>query len=150
MTVKLKSNLYVELVNFFLTFWHVNIFPNFWHCYQLYISAMGNVTQKTLLGLLSWCPIFNLTHWGRAKMVAIFADDIFKCIFFNENACVSIKISLKFVPKGSISNIPALVWIMAWRRPGNKPLSEPMMVRLPTHICVTQPQWVESSQSNSF
>ena len=31
---------------------------------------------------------------------------------------------------------------MAWRRPGDKPLSEPMMVRLPTHICVTRPQWV--------
>ena len=31
---------------------------------------------------------------------------------------------------------------MAWRRPGDKPLSEPMMVRLLTHICVTRPQWV--------
>ena len=31
---------------------------------------------------------------------------------------------------------------MAWRRPGDKPLSEPMTVRLPTHICATQPQWV--------
>ena len=43
-----------------------------------------------------------------------FADDIFKCIFFNENVLISIKISLKFVPKGPISNIPALVQIMAW------------------------------------
>ena len=32
---------------------------------------------------------------------------------------------------------------MAWRRPGDKPLSEPMMVRLTTHICVTRPQWVK-------
>ena len=31
---------------------------------------------------------------------------------------------------------------MAWRRPGDKPLSEPMMVSLSTHICVTRPQWV--------
>ena len=30
---------------------------------------------------------------------------------------------------------------MAWRRPGDKPLSEPMMVFLLTHICVTQLQW---------
>ena len=71
-----------------------------------------------------------------------FADDIFKRIFFNENVWISIKISLKFVPKGSINNIPALVQIMAWCRPGDKPLSEPMMVSLPTHICVTRPQWV--------
>ena len=64
-----------------------------------------------------------------------FADDIFKRIFFNENVWISIKISLKFVPKGPINNIPALVQIMAWRRSGDKPLSEPMMFSLPTHIC---------------
>ena len=57
-----------------------------------------------------------------------FADDIFKRIFFNENGWISIKISLKSLPKGPINNIPALVQIMAWRRPGDKPLSEPMMV----------------------
>ena len=71
-----------------------------------------------------------------------FADDIFKCIFQNENEWISPRISLKFVPKVRINNIPALVQIMAWRRPGDKPLSEPMMVSLLTHICVTRPQWV--------
>ena len=71
-----------------------------------------------------------------------FAEDIFKWIFLKENVPISIKISLKFVPKGPINNIPALVQIMAWRRPGDKPLSEPMIVNLPTHICVTRPQWV--------
>ena len=74
-----------------------------------------------------------------------FPDDIFKCIFFNENGRIFIKISLKFVPKVPINNIPALGQIMAWRRPGNKPLSEPMMVDLLMHICVTRPQWVNSS-----
>ena len=53
-----------------------------------------------------------------------------------------IKIPLKFVPRGSINNIPALVQIMAWRRPGTKPLSEPMMFNWLTHICLTRPQWV--------
>ena len=72
-----------------------------------------------------------------------FAEDIFKCIFFNENAWILIKISLKFVPQGPINNIPALVQIMAWCRPDDKPSSGPMMVRLPTHICVTRPQWVK-------
>ena len=70
-----------------------------------------------------------------------FADDIFKCIFVNENVWIPIKISLKFVPKGPINNIPALVQIMAWRHAGDKPLSEPKMVSLPTHICVTRPEW---------
>ena len=72
-----------------------------------------------------------------------FADDIFKRIFLNENVRITIKISLKFVPKVRINNIPALVQIMAWRRPGDKPLSGPMMVSLLTHICVTRPQWVK-------
>ena len=44
-----------------------------------------------------------------------FADDIIKCICFNENVRISIKISLKFVPKGPINNIPALFQIMACR-----------------------------------
>ena len=54
-----------------------------------------------------------------------FADDIFKCIFLNENVWISIRSSLKFVPTGPIYNIPAMVQITAWRWPGNKPLSEP-------------------------
>ena len=70
-----------------------------------------------------------------------FADDIFKCIFLNENEWISPRISLKFVPKVRINNIPALVQILAWRRSGGTPLSEPMMVSLLTHICVTRPQW---------
>ena len=71
-----------------------------------------------------------------------FADDFFKRIFLNENVWISIKISLRFVPKGPIYNIPAFVQIMAWRRPSDKPLSETMMDNLPTHICVSRPQWV--------
>ena len=74
-----------------------------------------------------------------------FPDDIFKCIFLNENVWILLQISLKFVPKGPINNIPALVQIMAWRRPGDKPLSEPRMESLLTHICVTRPQWVKQN-----
>ena len=73
-------------------------------------------------------------------------DDTFKWIFLNENVWISINISLKFVPRGLINNIPTLVQVMAWRRLGDKPLSEPMMVRLPTHICVTLPPWVKKER----
>ena len=38
-----------------------------------------------------------------------------------------VNISLNFIPKGLIVNMPALVQNMAWRRTGDKPLSEPMM-----------------------
>ena len=60
-----------------------------------------------------------------------FTDDILKWIFLNENVWISIEISLKFVSWGLISNTPALVQIMAWCWPCDKPLSERMMVSLP-------------------
>ena len=80
----------------------------------------------------------TLTHWGRDKMWRHFADGVFKCIFFNENVWISIKIPLNFILKCWINNIPAMVLIMAWRQPGNKPLSEPMIIKTLTHICVTR------------
>ena len=58
-----------------------------------------------------------------------FPDDISKCIFLTENVWISIDMLLNILRKGSINNIPALVQIMAWRRPGDKLLSESMMVK---------------------
>ena len=84
------------------------------------------------------------------KIGCHFADDIFKYIFLNEIVWIPIKISLKSVPECPINNIPALVQIMAWRRPGDKPSSGPIMVSLLTHICVTRPQWVKASGFNGM
>ena len=53
--------------------------------------------------------------------------DTCKHIFLNENVRIAIEMSLKCVPKDPIDNKPALVEIMAWRWPGDKPLSEPML-----------------------
>ena len=64
-----------------------------------------------------------LTHWVREY----FPDDIFKCIILNENIWILIKI-LSFIPKVRINVIPALVQMIAWCLPGDKPFSESMMV----------------------
>ena len=88
------------------------------------------------------CAIFCINSLRPRQNDRLFVDDIFKSIFLNENVWILIKISLKFVPKGLINNIPALIQLMAWRRLGEKPLSESMMVNLPTHICVSRPQWI--------
>ena len=66
-------------------------------------------------------PTSLLTHWGRDKMADI--SHIFKSNFLTEDMWIALDISLKFIPKGPINNIPALVQIMAWHRPGDKPLS---------------------------
>ena len=102
--------------------------------FRLLLARNGNLLSslwRYLRSLNSLRPRPNRRH---------FADDIFKCIFENENEWISPRISLKFVPKVRINNIPALVHITAWCRPGDKSLSEPMMVNLLTHICVTRPQ----------
>ena len=70
-----------------------------------------------------------------------FSDDIFEGIFFYGNVQILIKIPLKFVANGLIDNIPALGWIIAWRRSGGKPLSDLNIASLLTHICVTRPRW---------
>ena len=104
------------------------------------------------------CPFSPIAHdkgpitrpWGSINTLRPrqngrhFPDDIFKWISLNENVLITINISLKFVPRGPINSIPTLVQVMAWRWPGDKPLSEPMMVRLPTLICVTRLQWVKT------
>ena len=41
---------------------------------------------------------------AREKMTTLLPEDIYKRIFLNENARISIKISLKFVPRGPINN----------------------------------------------
>ena len=72
--------------------------------------------------------LYILTHLPLDKIAAILADEIFKRIFLNENFRISIKISLKFVPKGPIDNKSALVQVMAWHWTGDKSLPEAMVV----------------------
>ena len=52
-----------------------------------------------------------------------------KYIFLNENILISNEISLKYIPWGLIDDMSTLVHMMAWRRPGDKPLSEPMLTQ---------------------
>ena len=90
-------------------------------------GTLWNSTQNVLPIQGWWCLLQGLTHFPLDKMAANLADDIFCCIFLNENVWILIKISLKFVPKGPIDNETALVQVMDWRRTGHKPLSEPML-----------------------
>ena len=103
-----------------------------------YLHQCWNIVTWTLGNKLLW----NLNTLRPRQNGRHYADDTFKCIFLKENVRISIKISLNFVPKSPIDNIPALFKIMAWRRPGDKPLSVAMMVSLLTHICVARLQWV--------
>ena len=123
------------------------------------IPAHGILTYNTChkictqLSCALYSLVYNIVQGGFMEFINTlrprqggrhFPDDILKCIFLNWNVWISLTISLKCVRKVRIDNIPSLVQIMAWHRPGDKPLSEPMMVSLLTHTCVTRPQWVNT------
>ena len=67
-------------------------------------------------------------HWDRCKIPAISQTTFSNGFSWKINAWISLKISLKFVPGVRINNIPVLIQIMARCRPGDKPLSELIMV----------------------
>ena len=129
---------------------------NFWFCTEPQGSVVTKCPTGATWSVLNWHHFvsFNVNEHrtnsscfntlGPRQNGRHFPDDIFKWIFLNENVWIWINISLKFVAvaRGPINNIPPLVQIMAWRRPGDKPLSEPMMVTLLMHICISRPQWV--------
>ena len=68
-----------------------------------------------------------------------FADNSFKSIFLNEMHEFRLKVPWSLFLRVQFKIIRR--WFRKWRR-GDKPLSEPAMVRLPTNICVKWPQWV--------
>ena len=123
-----------------------------WRKVQNSDSKPINFIQQTAIASDFWQRVLRWINTLRPRQNGQhFPEDIFKLIFFNENIRIFIKISLKFVPKGPINNVRSLVQIMAWRHPGDKTLSEPMMVWLLMHICVARPQWVDTlrPQQNS-
>ena len=87
----------------------------------------------------STATVFN--HWSLNEIKALLQTTVSN-VFFNEIVLISIKTSLKFIPKSPITNIAALVQIIAGHWPGDKPLSEPMMMILLMYISIPQFQWV--------
>ena len=105
--------------------------PFHWHILDIHIpniivlthwsqDKMATISQMTFLNAFYWmyhigiCP----TLWGLGDFSTLRPRQngqwaISNCIFRNENVWISIKISLKFVPKGLINNNPALVHIVA-------------------------------------
>ena len=76
-----------------------------WICNYIHNASIPLLQVIIILTKPSECSFFVNTLRQNGHHFA----DIFKCIFLNENALIQIKISLKFVPKGPINNIPALV-----------------------------------------
>ena len=102
-------------------------------------DKMAAIHRKT-----NWIGIFVKPHkclggWA-SRTVWLRKTDSSGLFEFEKCSCMKmfifwLKFWVKFVPKGPIESVPALVQIMAWYRTGNKSLSEPMMA----YLCITRP-----------
>ena len=90
------------------------------------ITVMSQVGQQCI----SWCyELSHLTHWGRDKIDAILETTFSNAISWMKMDEFRSIFHRSLFLKVQLSNIPELVQIMAWRRTGDKPLSEPMMTQ---------------------
>ena len=96
----------------------------FVHIY-VYIRILDSMLAK-LISTSNRCPDVDLTYWDQDKLLS-FRRRHLEGIFLNGNVLNSIKVSPKFVSNDLINNNPALIQIMAWRRTGDKSLSDPLM-----------------------
>ena len=94
-----------------------------------YWSTTTNLQRKMGHTILWGGPLRTFNSSLRGQNGHNFIDPIFRCIFMDGKFCISIKISQKFVPKGSINNKSALVQVMAWRQTDDKLLSEPVLTQ---------------------
>ena len=151
-TSKAKTFLFAaENGLFYLTYWikrkrkrskvvtYTHNGKSFW---RIVLSLLQRTLKLVTFSLRRQADYHLLTHWGQDQMAAIYLATCLECTYLKENIWISIKISLKFVRKGPINNIPALAQIMAWHRPGDKSLSKSIMVNLLMHVCFTRPQWI--------
>ena len=113
-----------------------------WYTCNLTTSEISEVVSIVYPNILGHGQVITpVTHVTWSVVYIIY------CVFVNENVWISIKISMKFVPNDPINNSPALVQIMACRRPGNKPLSEPVMAEFTDAYMRTRPLWINRQNS---
>ena len=104
-----------------------------------WISFPGDMIRIESLQRKPWVKIHLLIHRSRDKMAANFLT--FSNVFsWTKTYMYKCRVRFHWSLFLRSNNIPALVQIMAWPRPGDKPLSEPMMISLVTHICVMRHQ----------
>ena len=96
-----------------------------------------NASAIPVMGVMK-CAAVHIWHMEAKTRWQLYEDVIFKCIFLNGNFPILTKIHwLKFITKCPFDEW-TLVQEMAWRRMGDKPLSEVIL----THVCVTLSEWV--------
>ena len=103
---------------------------HFWQCqWVTNICRDGpRITYSLFLlqGLTLIVAQFNTLIPGQSGQHLV--DNIYKCIFFDENYDILIKISPKLVPEIWTDNNSAMVHVMAWHQTGSKPIPESKLI----------------------
>ena len=96
--------------------------------YKLLEGLVGDSLLEVGLGKHSsaWCLTLNILR-PEPNAWMLFCTQTVNCFFLTENVAVSVKTSLKFVPKAIIDE-SALVQALAWLWTGAKPVPEQMMI----------------------
>ena len=163
-----EKTIYISMSHFCLL--HINGFPPNapWRKWNG-ITVLRNVAINTIQvpvshltaslcilpdNLLFWqtvsFPSSRLSHWGRDKMAVIFQTTFLNTFSWVKMYEFRSRFHLSLFLSFELRVSQHLVQIMAWRRPGDKPLSEPMMVILSTHICVTRASLSYTRQRHSY
>ena len=111
-------------------------------------NGMARIWQPSADSLTEHGPKGNNIHNQQGKLISPtqngchFTEDICRCIFVNEKFCILIKFHLNLFLMIQLTITQHWFKIMAWRRIGDKPSSEPMLNDSLTHICGTRGRWV--------
>ena len=115
-------------------------------CKLRYKCILRHKTSNCRCTIRGWHPdgvlFWQLTHWGRGKIAAISQTTMSSAFSRIKMLEYRLKFHWSLFLRVQLTISQQWYQLMAWCRPGDKPLSEPMMVRLPTHICITRSQWV--------
>ena len=82
-----------------------------------------------------------IKRYHRRSIVTTFrpSQDVSNVISWTRMYRFLLRFHWSLLPMGSVKYVSALVQIMTWHRPCNRPLTEPMMVIFLTHMCITWP-----------
>ena len=111
-------------------------------CFVDWQTMLGTVDSQASFPIDQPFTTCRLTHWGREEIDAISQTTFSNAFYWMKMYWFRLRFHWNLFPRVQLTISQHLVQIMAWRRPGDKPLSESMMIISLTHICVTRHQWV--------
>ena len=117
----------IFIISFIIPHWHM---MSLWWCVNkgvLIILRFQKWEKNNAVGFI-WWQYFTIHSSPPGQNGHHFTDKIFICILLNENIRISIRISLRFIPKSPTDN-KWLVQVRAWCWKGDKSLPAPVLTQ---------------------